>query len=73
MGLRRVLWVDDDLAEEEHRAGKVERRRVLLLEHADVVAPENRDNVEAALKLANAIAKAETERETNLQEVRPFR
>lgn len=66
MGLRRVLWVDDDLAEEKYRAGKVERRRVLLLEHANVVAPENRDNVKAALELAKAIAKAETERETNL-------
>jgi hypothetical protein len=61
-----VLWVDDDLAEEEYRAAKVERRRVLLLEQANVAAPENRDNVKAALELAKAIAKAETERETNL-------
>jgi hypothetical protein len=66
LGLRRALWVDDDLIEDEFLASKVERRRALLLENADVVVPENRDNVKATLELANAIAKAETERETNL-------
>ena len=67
LGLRQVLWGDGDLAEDEADARKVEGGRTkLLLECPNVVAPGNGDNVKAALELAETVAKAETERETNL-------
>jgi hypothetical protein len=67
LGLRQVLWGDGDLAEDEALAREVEAgREKLLLEIPNVVAPGNRDNVKAALELAEAVAKAETDRETNL-------
>jgi hypothetical protein len=66
LGLRQVLWGDGDLAEDEADARKVEDGRKLLLECPTVVADGNRGNVKAALELAEAVAKAETERETNL-------
>jgi hypothetical protein len=67
LGLRQVLFGDGDLADDEAHARKVEaERRKLLLECPSVVARGNRDNVKAALELAETVAKAETERETNL-------
>lgn len=61
-----MLWGDGDLAEDEADARKVEGGRKLLLECPTVVADGKRANVEAALELAEAVAKTETERETNL-------
>jgi hypothetical protein len=64
--LTRWLWGDDDLADDALDARKFEDDRKLLLKIPSVVARGNRDNVKAALELAEAAAKAETERETNL-------
>jgi hypothetical protein len=64
--LRERLWVDDDLSKARDRASEVERDRTLLLKQYTVVARDNHPNVKAALELANAIAAAEADRETNL-------
>jgi hypothetical protein len=67
LGLKQFLWGDGDLADDVAAARTVEDERTkLLLEYPSVVARGNRDNVKAALELAEAVAKAETERETNL-------
>jgi hypothetical protein len=66
LGLRKGLWGDGDLAEDGAAARKREDDRKLLLEIPTVVARRNRKNVKAALVLAEAVANAETERETNL-------
>jgi hypothetical protein len=60
LGLRQVLWGDGDLAEDEADARKVEGGRKLLLECPTVVADGKRANAEAALELAEAVAKTET-------------
>ena len=64
--LTRWLWGDDDLADDAVDARKFEGDRKLLLKIPSVVALGNRDNVKAALELAEVAAKAETERKTNL-------
>jgi hypothetical protein len=66
--LTRWLWGDRDLAEGERDARQREcgRGEQLLLEHSEVMTDGNRGNVKAALELAESVAKAETERETNL-------
>src|SRR5262249_22223966 len=66
--LKRLLWHDGDLADAEYDAMKCAdtRENRLLLEDDYLVADANRNNIPAALKLAESVAKAETERETNL-------
>jgi hypothetical protein len=66
--LTRWLWGDGDLAVSETKARKreCERDEELLLQCPIVVGDGNHSNAKAALELAESVAKAETERETNL-------
>jgi NADH:ubiquinone oxidoreductase subunit 6 (subunit J) len=59
-GWMSLLWVDSDLSSQEER---VDIEKPLLLNEAGAASEKS---VEAALKLASAVAQAETDRETNL-------
>lgn len=65
--MRQALWGDGDLADaESHASGRAERKDLLHRQRADLMGDKDQKNVTAALELAESVAKAETERETNL-------
>jgi len=65
--LRRWLWGDNDLADAEVHAWWCAERDKSLLEYFNKQKGDGKNvDVKAALELAESVAKAETERETNL-------
>jgi hypothetical protein len=64
--LRRWLWRDNDLADAEVHAWRCAERDGSLLEYVNKKPGGDTIDVKPALELAETVAKAETERETNL-------
>jgi hypothetical protein len=64
--MRRWLWGDGGLADAQTHVETREKERAKALLVRDVVTNGNCENVKAGLELAESVAKAETDRETNL-------
>jgi len=64
--MKRWLWGDGGLADAQARVETREKEREKTLLVRDVVTDGNCESVKAGLELAESIAKAETDRETNL-------
>src|SRR5215468_9418917 len=65
--LRRALWGDGDLVDAESDASEcAERDGLFHRKHAYLMTGKNQKSVNAALDLAESVAKAETDRETTL-------
>src|SRR5215469_7810149 len=64
--MKRWLRGDDSLDDAQARVETTEEKREETLLASDTVIEGNCDNVKAGLELAESVAKAETDRETNL-------